>query len=865
MFNTKIIQLNIRPATEYSFSLSVMGLKLMAIIAMAETGIMLGLEQLNITSHFWSTLLDTSTLSAITFPSFYYFIVRPITKAMRSATLLREASLQQEIDTRTHKLEAKTKMLTHQVLKILAITSAVKDAMISMDHEGLIVSWNNGATDMFGWTEAEMMGKHLHQLLAPHYRQQYEPALEHFKRTGQGPFIGNIQELTAYRKDGTEITIERSLSALEVNDDAGNRTWHSVAVIRDVTSRAENEKKLKESQQRLDLAIRGSNLGTWDWYIQTGQVVFNDAWANMLGYSHEELAPNMDTFSSRIHPEDQSHVMAALDKHMKGETEFYQATYRFRHKDGSWGWRLDSGQVFERDADGKPVRMVGTQVDITALKETEAALKEINETLEARISARTAELKTASQQMIANQKFEFMAKLSAGLNHYLKNALLMMDAQTNFLVDDLRELNGLLPQAIEALRGADADESLYRKCKELSVRALDGILKLQAHEDAMREKTLLFMGKGRSESGNKQVMDIHKELSELISLNSTTANNKGVYFTNLLDGELGQIRAHRSDLDNTIQNLINNAFDALSDAPAGRRKAITLSAFRNGNTVTIKVRDSGTGIPEAIRDKIFDPFFTTKPLELGSGVGLAEVKTIVEKNLNGTIALASNSEGTEFVITLPVQDMKKEVDPSASLDKLKEKIIKKAAEISDEKKKTFKVLVVEDEPSIRDLLLLSAKKLGLSEIDIAINGKDGFDKIMATDYDLIITDQNMPEKRGAEMIEALVQADRTDALLFLGTGDAIDGSSEGLEIKTALAAYYRKSRHNPLLGLPVYFTKGPIKTYKFFLSLALIYKEDPGFLENMTAENSSTAISSVLMSPEETKVKGKIRHDFNNW
>ncbi len=134
--------------------------------------------------------------------------------------------------------------------------------------------------------------------------------------------------------------------------------------------------------ERLQAAIRGANLGTWDWRIPTGEIVFNDIWSRMLGYAPEENPPRIDTWRRLVHPADWEAIHKALTDHLEGRTESFESEYRLLHKDGHWVWILDSGRVMERDASGKPLRMCGTHLDISSRKRTEESLRQLRVAIE---------------------------------------------------------------------------------------------------------------------------------------------------------------------------------------------------------------------------------------------------------------------------------------------------------------------------------------------------------------------------------------------------------------------------------------------------------------------------------------------------
>ena len=148
-----------------------------------------------------------------------------------------------------------------------------------------------------------------------------------------------------------------------------------VGSLTDITERKQAEEALSESKQRMDLALQGADLGTWDWNVQTGHATFNERWAQMLGYTLDEIQPHVSVWERLIHPDDLVPVMEILNAHLEGRTDSYAAEHRLKHKSGDWVWVLDKGRVIDRDADGKPLRACGTHLDITERKQAEEALR----------------------------------------------------------------------------------------------------------------------------------------------------------------------------------------------------------------------------------------------------------------------------------------------------------------------------------------------------------------------------------------------------------------------------------------------------------------------------------------------------------
>lgn len=137
----------------------------------------------------------------------------------------------------------------------------------------------------------------------------------------------------------------------------------------------QTETSLQKSEERLNLALSALDGGIWDWNIQTDEVYFSPGWTRMLGYNPGELKTNLQTWEQSLHPEDKPRVMQAVNDHFEQRSNTYCAEYRMRTKSGSWIWIQDRGHVVARDKNGKPLRMTGTDINITARKQAEEVIR----------------------------------------------------------------------------------------------------------------------------------------------------------------------------------------------------------------------------------------------------------------------------------------------------------------------------------------------------------------------------------------------------------------------------------------------------------------------------------------------------------
>ena len=152
--------------------------------------------------------------------------------------------------------------------------------------------------------------------------------------------------------------------------------YQQVGMLQDITERKLNEQKLQETTEQLQLILEGGHLGFWDWNIATGEVQRNIIWAEMLGYTYDEIQQTTQQWEDFVYHEDRDRAWLSIYNALEGKTPYHELEYRMLHKDGSIRWILDHASIVQRDKNGKPLRMSGTHTDITHLKELEEQLRE---------------------------------------------------------------------------------------------------------------------------------------------------------------------------------------------------------------------------------------------------------------------------------------------------------------------------------------------------------------------------------------------------------------------------------------------------------------------------------------------------------
>ncbi len=158
-------------------------------------------------------------------------------------------------------------------------------------------------------------------------------------------------------------------------------------VAEDITASKEAEHRMHLSEERLALALEGTEGGVWDWKCNTGELVVSDQWLRIIGYTRDEFPGNADWYFERVHPEDIDLLNEKIKEHLEGKTQTYSCEHRMKRPDGTWHWVEGRGKIVEVAEDGSPTRFVGTNTDISQRKRAEEDLRISEERLQLALSA----------------------------------------------------------------------------------------------------------------------------------------------------------------------------------------------------------------------------------------------------------------------------------------------------------------------------------------------------------------------------------------------------------------------------------------------------------------------------------------------
>ena len=523
--------------------------------------------------------------------------------------------------------------------------------------------------------------------------------------------------------------------------DARGEPLRAAGILIDISSRRRAEQALAESRARLALALEGTNDGLWDWDLVRDQVYHSPRFCEMLGYRHEEWESSYENWIAHTHPDDVAGTEAILRAYLAGERPDYVNVFRMRHKDGSWRWMMSRAKVF-RDAEGKPMRMVGAHTDVTAQREAESELHMHREALERLVESRTAELLRAAEErrraeeaMRQSEKLAALGQLTGGVAHDFNNILQVIMSGVALL---------RMPNLSEARRESVVDriERAGQTARELTDRLLA----------FARRKTL-----------RPETFDLNQRLEKMSELLQQILGSK-VEVVNRFAEDLWPVRCDPGQLEVALVNLAVNARDAMPEGGVLTLETRNLQHApppegEPGQYVSIRVRDTGLGMSPAVMARAFEPFFTTKGAGKGTGLGLAQVFGFVKQS-GGDICIDSEpGRGTDLVFVLP------RALEAASLPPPECPVV--GTLVSSAQRR---VLVVDDNAEARDFAIQLLEELGYRTLAAASAAEALALLQEGEEVDVVFSDVVMPGSiSGIELAETL-RAHHPEVAVILATG-----------------------------------------------------------------------------------------------
>jgi two-component system sensor histidine kinase/response regulator len=382
---------------------------------------------------------------------------------------------------------------------------------------------------------------------------------------------------------------------------------------------------LRNSEERWKFALEGAGDGVWDWNLQTDEALFSKRWKEMVGYAEDEFPDKGAAWLENIHPEDKDSVLSTLHDYLANKLSNCAVEFRMRCKDGSWKWILTRGKLVGYDADGNPLRAIGTHTDITERKQIESAL----------VGAKN------EAQQANSAKSEFLAAMSHEIRTPMNGVIGMID------VLHQSSLRGYQVEMLDLIR-----ESAYSL-----LNIIEDILDFSKIE----------AGKLELESLPMPVAEVVEKACAILD---HLATKKSVELTLFTDPAIpAEVLGDAGRLRQILVNLINNAIKFSSGQEReGRVSVRAVLAKRSSDRVVVEIliADNGIGMDEETLSRLFTPFAqadvsTTRRFG-GTGLGLTISRHLAEL-MGGEITVQSvQGMGSTFTLRLPFVPLPADAD-----------------------------------------------------------------------------------------------------------------------------------------------------------------------------------------------------------
>jgi PAS domain S-box-containing protein len=566
--------------------------------------------------------------------------------------------------------------------------------ILSISGEGKFLSCNPAAVGLFGYSEAELLQKQFNDLTHPDDKGIGPPVLRDL-RLGKSE-IARFEK-RYIRKDSSVITAQLTVSA--VRDDAG-RFKHAVTIIEDISDRRAAEEALRKSEGQYRSLVDGARDAIFSLALDTVIQSMNPAFETITGWKRDEWLGRK--FADILHPDDRKKATETFRRLLKGGLSGMNQ-YRVAKKSG--GYLVGEFNTTPLVHDGKKIGILGIARDVTSQKALEEQLRQ-------------------------SKKLESIGTLAGGIAHDFNNIL-------GIIIGFAQLAKKIGTGNEKASKGLDMIEDAAQR----GVGLVHQLLIFARKQEKVMETLSL----------NDIIKDVHRLISETFP--------RVISIELELSKDLLVVKGDRTEIHQAILNLCVNARDAMLDPIYGKLSGgilkIATSIVKRDRVrelfpisteeryIQIVITDTGIGMDEATLSRVFEPFFTTKEKGKGTGLGLSMVYGIVN-SYDGFINVSSKlGSGTTVTIFLPVHE-------GGDLLKAISKV-----EVSEIKRGTETILVVEDEAGLRELLEESLTNYGYKVLTAA----DGQRAIaIFLDYrniKLVLSDIGLPSIGGIDLSETL--------------------------------------------------------------------------------------------------------------
>lgn len=525
----------------------------------------------------------------------------------------------------------KTDLKDNQFLLNLLVDKGT-DGLITIDENGIVQSFNEGAENLFGYSTQEIVGQNVNRLMPDPYSKEHDNYIRKYLDAGQSNFVGGPpREFPAKKKDGSTFPCEITLREIYKGY---QRVF--VGITRDIRKRKESEIELVKIREKYNRFMDAESDPILIVDGSTQEILeCNPAAPFFYGYDPKEFAKV--SFKDLMGDENQSDngdnpfASAGL-----GSTQRIPKTYQLK-KDGTRfpvSMTTSSFRLNDTDYELKVIHDLSAEVSL------EKQLQESNNRFEETIQEKQKEFEDSIREK-QNQADEILRDIEEQKVSLRNEKLRTVEHITSSMVDlvnnPIQGIENILEQVKERAQMADIHKGLVTVAMNECRRVADLIGKLKNFQPPAQE--------------DLESLDVHQVIDEILQSNMDIINDRTITLEKSYADDLPAVEAVTQQIRQAIDNIIKNAEESFTDDNG----TITISTEQDGTHIKIHIQDTGCGIPEKDMDRIFDPFYTTKSAIHRSGLGLLASLGIV-RNHKGEIDVDSRpGEGTTFTVTLPLK------------------------------------------------------------------------------------------------------------------------------------------------------------------------------------------------------------------
>lgn len=571
-----------------------------------------------------------------------------------------------------------------ELSKLALVARETSDCVIITDRN-FIIEWANDATErVTGYSPDELRGQDL-LLVTKAFTMAPQTATNMISQLRAGKRFAAAE--WTVRKNGEPMLAD--FEAIPYRDASGAVTAH-VGITRDITARATAEQALRESEEHLRVAQELSGIGSWRYFIDSGELRWSKQLFRAFGRPLHKPPPTFEEYLAYLRPEDRPPLLRRLQRAIH-EGLAYEITFQVTRDDGTIAHMYGRANV-RREATGRVVELFGTAQDITERVNAEKERAALHE------------------RLAAAQRLESLGLLAGGVAHDFNNLLMGVMMDTSVLEREV-QLRSPISGALENIR-------------EAATRMVE-----------LTNRLLAYAGRGRFVL---ERIDPNEAVASLLELSKCHLNPKISLELDIWHTAT-TVEIDSSQLHQIVTNLVSNASDALEGQP-GRIVVRTRIDTTNSQEKmwVLEVTDSGVGMTEDVRRRIFEPFFTTK--QTGHGLGLSTVHGIVQRSKGSIEVRSAPGGGTSVFVHLPLFHEVSTVSPPPP-------------PIVRAESTALRLLIADDEAMVRRSLRRMLE-LNRASVDEVADGAAAIEALTqsAQRFDVALIDVLMPKMNGYEVL-----------------------------------------------------------------------------------------------------------------